>query len=210
MTGFNVDAVKRQLPNTLTILRILLALAGATGLWLSYTWSQTWQTPPWLGDPAASVRGLAGFAVIAFIIASATDWLDGYLARRWQAQSALGAFLDPVADKFLVNGYLLVYALILNAPVMIIVPVGAMILRDVVITLIRWSSPKGMGEAIRVSLTAKLKTAFAMTVAGFPLLAAIFGWHTHDMVLNIWISALWIAAALTLLTGLEYWRRPAG
>ncbi|MBR9824753.1 MAG: hypothetical protein GYB36_02990 [Alphaproteobacteria bacterium] len=209
MTGFNAEAIKQQLPNTLTILRMVLSLAGAVGLWLSYSWSLSWQTPPWLSDPTAFVRGLAVFAVIAFIVAAATDWLDGFLARRWSAETALGRFLDPVADKLLINGYLLVYALILDTPLIILVPVAAMILRDVVITLIRWSSPRGIGEAVRVSLTAKLKTAFAISVAGLPLLAALLGWQNNDLALNIWISALWIAAALTLLTGLEYWRRPA-
>ncbi len=209
MTGSNAKALKGQIPNALTLLRIILAIAGAVGLYLSFRWSESLQTPPWLGEPYAVINGLGVFAILAFVIAAATDWLDGFLARRWSAATALGAFLDPIADKLLINGYLLVYVVILDIPTEILVPVAAIILRDVVITALRWASPKGPGEAIPVSLTAKMKTALAMLVAGFPLAAAIFGMHNSDIALFGWIAALWLTAALTLLTGLEYWRRPS-
>jgi len=197
MTGFNAEAITRQVPNALTILRSLLAVAGAMALWYSYSWSRTFETPHWMGDPDLAISGLAGFAVGAFVVAALTDWLDGYLARRWSAESPLGAFLDPIADKLLVNGYLLVYVLILDAPAQVMVPVVAMILRDVAITLIRWSSPKGLGEAVRVSLTAKLKTALAIIVAGFPLLAFVLGIQNNGTVLFGWVGALWLVSAAT-------------
>lgn len=197
----------KQIPNALTIMRVLLALAGATALWLSYSWSETGLVPLWLGEPELAARTLAGFAVAAFIIAAATDWLDGWLARRWQAQSAFGALIDPIADKLLVDGYLLVYLLILGVPVDIAVPVIALILRDIAVTAARFMPALTAQRSLKVSAAAKLKTALAMIVSGFPLLASPLDWDNLDFVLNGWVIALWVTAALSLLTLVNYFRK---
>lgn len=194
----------RQIPNVLTILRILLALAGATALWLSWSWSQSHDVPGWMGDARLAAEGMASFAVAAFIIAALSDWLDGALARRWSVESRLGAFLDPIADKLLVDGYLLVYALILQAPVELIVPVGAIILRDVVMTASRIGRP--VDGTLKVSMSGKLKTAIAMGVTAFPLIAVPMGWSSLDWVLTAWIAGIWLTAALSLLTAINYIR----
>ncbi|WP_339747820.1 CDP-alcohol phosphatidyltransferase family protein [uncultured Maricaulis sp.] len=201
----------RRIPNILTILRILLALSGAAALWTSYDWSQTGLVPLWLGDPMVAARSLAAFALIAFIIAAATDWLDGWLARRWEAHSSLGEMLDPIADKLLVDAYLIVYMLILGTPVDIAVPVFAIVARDAIMTgmrLLPGADSAGSGAAtLAVSPAAKLKTALAMIVAGFPLIAQPLGWQAHDFVLTGWILVLWITAALSLLTAWNYFRK---
>lgn len=203
--------MQRQTPNILTILRILLALSGAAALWTSYDWSQTGLVPLWLGDPMMAARSMAAFALIAFIIAAATDWLDGWLARRWEARSSLGETLDPIADKLLVDAYLIVYMLILGTPVDIAVPVFAMVARDAIMTGVRLlpgaNNAGGGSTALAVSPAAKLKTALAMIVAGFPLIAQPLGWQTHDFVVTGWILALWITAALSLLTAWNYFRK---
>jgi CDP-diacylglycerol--glycerol-3-phosphate 3-phosphatidyltransferase len=197
----------RHIPNILTILRIALALGGAAALWTSYQWSQTGLVPLWLGDSSLATRALAVFALIAFIIAAATDWLDGYLARRWDARSSLGEILDPIADKLLVDGYLLVYLFILGAPIDIAVPVFALIARDAVMTGARLLPGAGGSTSLAVSPAAKLKTALAMFVAGFPLLAQPMGWTANDFVLLGWIGTLWVTAALSLLTAWNYFRK---
>jgi CDP-diacylglycerol---glycerol-3-phosphate 3-phosphatidyltransferase len=197
----------KQIPNALTVMRVLLALAGAAALWLSYSWSETGLVPLWLGEPELAARTLARFAVIAFIIAAATDWLDGWLARRWQAQSAFGALIDPIADKLLVDGYLLVYLLILKAPVDIAVPIIALILRDIAVTAARFMPALTAQRSLEVSAAAKLKTALAMIVSGFPLLASPLDWDNLDFVLNGWVVALWVTAALSLLTLVNYFRK---
>jgi CDP-diacylglycerol--glycerol-3-phosphate 3-phosphatidyltransferase len=199
--------MRRQIPNILTILRILLALSGAAALWISYDWSQTGLVPLWLGDSVLAARAMAVFAAIAFVIAAATDWLDGYLARRWDARSTLGEILDPIADKLLVDAYLLVYLVILGAPIDIAVPVFALIARDVSMTAARlWPGASG-STALAVSPAAKLKTALTMFVAGFPLLAQPMGWSGNDLVVLGWIGILWVAAALSLLTAWNYFRK---
>lgn len=194
----------RHLPNILTILRILVGAAGAIALWLSWRWEASGEVPAGLGDPVAVISGMASFAVFAFIFAALTDWLDGVLARKLNAQSALGAFLDPVGDKVLVNGYLLAYAAMLSFPVEVLVPVAAIFCRDLFVTFMRTSGDKHAGETLPVSLAAKLKTVLAMLTAGFPLLAFVMGWQESDWALLGWIGALWLTAAMTLLTGLNY------
>tara|TARA_R110000744_G_scaffold273278_2_gene386248 strand:- start:3732 stop:4331 length:600 start_codon:yes stop_codon:yes gene_type:complete len=197
----------RQIPNILTIVRILLALAGAAGLWTSYQWSLSAAVPLWLGDPVLAARSLAAFAVIAFIVAAATDWLDGYLARRWDARSTLGEILDPIADKLLVDAYLVVYMLILGTPIDIAVPVFALVARDAAMTAARLLPGGTASPSLAVSPAAKLKTALAMIVAGFPLIAQPLGWTDNDVLLLAWIGALWITAALSLLTAWNYFRK---
>lgn len=140
-------------------------------------------------------------------LAALSDWLDGWLARRWSAQSRFGSILDPVADKLLVDAYLLVFTMVLGSPLVLAVPVGAIVLRDAVITLTRMVG-RGTGEpALPVSASAKLKTAVAMLVTAFPLAAAILGIHTLPGVAEGWIVAVWITAAMSLATGLGYLRR---
>ncbi|WP_417468745.1 CDP-alcohol phosphatidyltransferase family protein [Maricaulis sp.] len=199
--------MRRQIPNILTVLRILLALGGAVALWTSYQWSLSGAVPLWLGEPVLAARGLAGFAVAAFIIAAATDWLDGYLARRWDARSTLGEILDPIADKLLVDAYLIVYMLILGTPIDIAVPVFALVARDAAMTAARLLPGGPAGTTLAVSPAAKLKTALAMIVAGFPLIAQPLGWTSQDFVLLVWIGALWVTAALSLLTAWNYFRK---
>jgi len=194
----------RHLPNILTILRILIGALGALALWVSYRWEVTDSVPDGLGDPIVVISGLASFAVIAFVFAALTDWLDGFLARKFNVESALGAFLDPIGDKVLVNGYLLAYAAILSFPVEIIVPILAILSRDIIVTILRVSGDKPAGETLPVSLSAKLKTVLAMLTAGFPLLAFVMGWQSTDWALLAWIGALWLTASMTLLTGLNY------
>ncbi|MBO6847455.1 MAG: CDP-alcohol phosphatidyltransferase family protein [Maricaulis sp.] len=194
----------RHLPNILTLLRILVGAAGAVALWLSWRWEASGEVPAGLGDPVAVITGLASFAVFAFVFAALTDWLDGFLARKLKAESTLGAFLDPIGDKVLVNGYLLAYAAILSFPVEIIVPILAILSRDIIVTILRVSGDKPAGETLPVSLSAKLKTVLAMLTAGFPLLAFVMGWQSTDWALLAWIGALWLTASMTLLTGLNY------
>jgi len=194
----------RHLPNALTILRILIGALGALALWVSYRWEVTDSIPDGLGDPIVVISGLANFAVIVFVLAALTDWLDGFLARKLNVESALGAFLDPIGDKVLVNGYLLAYAAILSFPVEILVPVIAILSRDLIVTFLRVSGDKPAGETLPVSLSAKLKTVLAMLTAGFPLLAFTLGWQESDWALLGWIGALWLTASMTMLTGLNY------
>jgi CDP-diacylglycerol--glycerol-3-phosphate 3-phosphatidyltransferase len=205
--------VLKAIPNILTVLRIVLALTGSWALWQSYFWSVDYNVPLWLGDASIAARTLAAYSVAAFVVAALSDWLDGFLARRWSAQSGFGALMDPIADKLLVDAYLLVYVLILDlgsdrgVSPYITVPVLAIVLRDVAITLVRMVSNRPGEEALPVSTSAKLKTLIAFVVTALPLAAFPLGLGGAGWLLDAWVTALWITAALSLATGLAYLRR---
>jgi len=84
----------KQIPNQLTLARLVLAAAFFTVLGV-YRFE---------GTQGPSHTGLLAAALILFIVAAITDWLDGYLARRWEAVSLFGRVVDPVADKLLIIG----------------------------------------------------------------------------------------------------------
>jgi CDP-diacylglycerol---glycerol-3-phosphate 3-phosphatidyltransferase len=143
-----------------------------------------------------------------FVAAAITDWLDGYLARRWNQQSALGAFLDPVADKLIVavslvllaseqSGHPRIDMLIVLASIIII---G----REITISALReWMAELGKRSKVAVSMMAKFKTTAQMIAIGFLL-------HRDDWfgIPTYHVGAVLLAAAavLTLLTMFIYLR----
>ncbi|ALK97950.1 CDP-diacylglycerol--glycerol-3-phosphate 3-phosphatidyltransferase [Massilia sp. WF1] len=153
---------------------------------------------PWL--PLAD-RNLA--STLVFIVAAVTDWFDGYLARRWNQTSAFGAFLDPVADKLMVAGALLVLVQLdrVNAIIAFII-VG----REITISALReWMAEIGARKSVAVSSLGKIKTAVQMVA--IPML--LF----HDplfVVLDMQTAGgilLWIAGVLTVWSMFYYLRR---
>ena len=145
-------------------------------------------------------RNLA--ATVVFIVAAITDWLDGYLARRWNETSAFGAFLDPVADKFLVCASLLVLVHLNRCNALLaLVIIG----REIAISALReWMAQIGASKSVAVSSLGKIKTAAQMTA--IPLLLY------HDILLgavdtHVWGERLlWIASVLTVWSMLYYLR----
>src|SRR4029077_14453800 len=105
----------------------------------------------WLSEQTANV-----IAMSIFIAAAVTDWLDGYLARRLNQQSAFGAFLYPVADKLMVAAALIVLVGFdrLDATVALII-IG----REITISALReWMAKVGESRSVAVSFVGKLKT----------------------------------------------------
>jgi len=103
-------------------------------------------------------QGLA--STLIFIVAAVTDWFDGYLARRWNETSAFGAFLDPVADKLMIAGALLLLVELgrANAVVAFII-IG----REIAISALReWMAQIGASKSVAVSSVGKIKTAAQM------------------------------------------------
>ena len=104
-------------------------------------------------------RNLA--ATVVFIVAAITDWFDGFLARRWNETSAFGAFLDPVADKLMVAGALLVLVQLDRVDAII---AGIIIGREITISALReWMAQIGATRSVAVSSLGKIKTAAQMT-----------------------------------------------
>jgi cardiolipin synthase (CMP-forming) len=150
--------LKYNIPTMLTWLRILLipVFVGA------FYWPENLRT---LGAmPSHSVNI---FITAVFAIAAMTDWLDGYLARRWQQTSAFGAFLDPVADKLMVAAALIVLVEFerVGAVVALII-IG----REIAISALReWMAGDGQGNSVAVAMIGKIKTAVQMLAILFLL-----------------------------------------
>ena len=148
-------------------------------------------------------------ALALFVIAGATDFFDGYLARAWEQQSNLGRMLDPIADKLLV-------AVVLIALTWQDVIAGFSLWAAIII-LCREILVSGLREflaelrvSVPVTQLAKWKTAIQMVALGFLLggPAADNLWSNPDenRFTNMGISLLWAAAILTLYTGYDYFR----
>jgi cardiolipin synthase len=152
----------------------------------------------WL--PAAD-RDIASTAV--FIVAAITDWFDGYLARKWNETSAFGAFLDPVADKLMVAGALLVLVQLdrVNAVLAFII-IG----REITISALReWMAEIGARKSVAVSSLGKIKTAAQMVAIPMLLFhGVVFGMIDTDTWGDL---LLWIAGVLTVWSMFYYLRR---
>ena len=142
-------------------------------------------------------------ATVMFVVFALTDWLDGYLARKLNQTSAFGAFLDPVADKFLVCASLLVLVHLGRADVFVaLIIVG----REIAISALReWMAQIGASRSVAVHMLGKLKTTFQMVAIPFLLYNdTLFGLvDTH-----VWGTVLiWIAAVLTVWSMVYYLRK---
>lgn len=142
-------------------------------------------------------------ATAMFILFAATDWLDGYLARKLNQVSAFGAFLDPVADKFLVCASLLVLVHMDRADVFVaLIIIG----REIAISALReWMAQIGASRSVAVHMLGKLKTTAQMVAIPFLLYdGPLFGvLHTRA-----WGTVLiWIAAVLTIWSMIYYMRK---
>jgi cardiolipin synthase len=175
-----------NVPNLITLSRIILIplLVG-----IFYV--------PWLSEETKNITATA-----IFILAGITDWLDGYLARRLNQMSAFGAFLDPVADKLIVVGALLVL-LFLHRVEMIVALI--IIGREIGISALReWMAKVGQARSVAVAFIGKLKTVSQMVA--IPLL--LF----NDYLLGQdcrWLGDILInvAAVLTVISMLYYLRK---
>ena len=151
----------------------------------------------WLSPQAKNVS-----ATIVFIVAAVTDWLDGYLARRLNQMSAFGAFLDPVADKLIVAGALIVLLHLKRVDMLVaLIIIG----REIGISALReWMAKVGQAKSVAVAFIGKLKTVSQMVA--IPLLLyhdRLFGLDTQ------WYGTLLIivAAVLTVVSMLYYMRK---
>ena len=139
-------------------------------------------------------------ATIMFVMFAATDWLDGYLARKLNQTSAFGAFLDPVADKFLVCACVLVLVHLQRTDVFVaLIIIG----REIAISALReWMAQIGASKSVAVHMVGKLKTVVQMVAIPFLLFdGSLFGViNTHG-----WGNGLiWVAAVLTVWSMVYY------
>lgn len=142
-------------------------------------------------------------ATVMFVVFALTDWADGYLARKLNQTSAFGAFLDPVADKFLVCASLLVLVHLDRAHVFVaLIIIG----REIAISALReWMAQIGASRSVAVHMLGKVKTTVQMVAIPFLLYdGQLFG--VIDTAL--WGSVLiWAAAVLTVWSMAYYLQR---
>lgn len=173
-----------NLPNLLTLSRIVAVPLLVALLWV----------------PDATLYAFA-FALYALI--GITDYFDGWLARRMNSASKLGAFLDPIADKILVAAVLLMLCAVQVIAGWHLIAALIILLREIMVSGLR-EYLAGSQVSVPVSRLAKWKTTFQMVALGALILAVA----TPSWPWMVWVglSSLWTAALLTVVTGWNYLR----
>ncbi len=139
-------------------------------------------------------------ATIMFVVFALTDWLDGYLARKLNQTSAFGAFLDPVADKFLVCASLLVLVHLNRADVFVaLIIIG----REIAISALReWMAQLGAAKSVAVHMLGKVKTTVQMIAIPFLLYDGVLFGRIDTALWGLWL--IWLAAVLTVWSMVYY------
>ena len=203
------------LPNILTMIRLIVAPMVAV-MFLYFT------------------RPYADWAaLLLFVGAAVTDWLDGFLARAWKQESKLGAMLDPIADKAMVVIALVVLASVFGLDALILLPATLIVFREVFVSGVREFLGE-LSETLKVTKMAKWKTTAQMVSIALLFAVGIFEHYLTIETVGIdlqnrsetsglfhssfyyngmyasWYSGvllLWAAAALTVITGIDYFRK---
>ncbi|MBV9860794.1 MAG: CDP-diacylglycerol--glycerol-3-phosphate 3-phosphatidyltransferase [Alphaproteobacteria bacterium] len=173
-----------SLPNLLTLSRILVIPLVIATFYLP-------------GD------GARWLACALFSAAGLTDWLDGHMARRWEQQSEIGRFLDPIADKLLVSATLFMLTATGRLPQEALPPALVILCREILVSGLR-EYLAGLRVGMPVSRLAKWKTAIQMVAIGFLIVG-----DAGPALLRVTVvgeTLLWIAALLTIVTGYDYLR----
>lgn len=176
-----------NLPNTLTWLRVGLIPVFVMFFLIPKEWNYTW----------------THIVVTAlFVIAAITDWLDGYLARKWNQTSNFGAFLDPVADKLMVVAAIILIVYDAGQKWYIVIPAIVIISREITISALReWMATLGARGVVAVSWIGKWKTAMQMVALTCLL------YKQPLLGINMYYIGLWgllIATILTLWSMIQY------
>lgn len=155
--------------------------------------------------PAIPLRFANVAAVIVFALAAVTDWLDGWIARRWHMESAFGAFLDPVADKLMMAVTL--FVLVQSHPTALLAVTSAVIVgREIAVSALReWMAFVGEHARVKVQWIGKLKTVMQIVA----ILILLWERDKDAAFLRIWYAGevlLVVAAILTIWSGIAYMR----
>ena len=195
-----------NLPNILTILRLL----AAPGLPLMFLYFHR----PWADWAALTL----------FILAAATDWFDGYIARAWNQQSRFGAAMDPIADKAMVVIALVVITGYSGMNPWLILPVTVILFREIFVSGLRESLGESASK-LAVTKVAKWKTMTQMVAISVLFLGTGLAYVEHgrpplvgeavlpgeltwsSLATGLGLILIWIAAALTAYTGWDYFRK---
>ncbi|MGE0037395.1 MAG: CDP-diacylglycerol--glycerol-3-phosphate 3-phosphatidyltransferase [Xanthobacteraceae bacterium] len=181
------------LPNLLTYSRIAaVPLVVGCLYWQSILGGELW---------------LRGVALFIFIAAGVTDFLDGYLARKWGEQSTFGRMLDPIADKLLVASCLLMLAADGTIRGWSLWAAIVILCREILVSGLREYLAE-LRVSVPVTQLAKWKTTVQLVAVGF-LVAGEAGDSVVPVVTPVGLTLLWLSALLTLYTGWDYFRAGA-
>ena len=175
----------KMVPNWMTILRIMVAPVIAALIWLDDV--KTGYMP----------------ALTLFVLASISDFIDGWMARRLGVVSKLGAMLDPIADKVLIGTCLVSLAHVTEDGWWFILPAIIIMTREFLISGLR-EFMAGRSVNMPVSVLAKWKTTVQLVAIGFLVGAPVF--PSLPMANPIGLALLWAAALVTAQTGFAYYR----
>ncbi|MFL4983979.1 MAG: CDP-diacylglycerol--glycerol-3-phosphate 3-phosphatidyltransferase [Xanthobacteraceae bacterium] len=198
MTRPLLPARPLALPNLLTYARIAaVPVVVACMYWSGILDGGLW--PRWV-------------ALAVFIAAGITDILDGYFARSWGQQSALGRMLDPIADKLLVSASLLMLAAVDTIRGWSLLAAVVILCREILVSGLREYLAE-LRVSVPVSRLAKWKTTWQLVAVGF-LIAGDAGDKAFSdlfkqdtlIITNIGLALLWLSALVTLYTGWDYMR----
>ena len=139
-------------------------------------------------------------ATIMFVVSAATDWLDGFLARKLNQVSSFGAFLDPVADKILVCASVLVLVHLGRADVFVaLIIIG----REIAISALReWMAQIGASKSVAVHMVGKLKTVVQMVAIPFLLFDGLLFGAIDTRQWGVYL--IWVAAVMTVWSMVYY------
>ena len=175
-----------NLPNQITIARLIISV-------LLFVFMSVDQFTP---------------ALISFVLAAGTDWIDGYIARKYNLVTQLGRILDPFADKILICGIFIFLCAEPDSqilPWMTVVIVG----REILVTALR-SFLEQQGGDFSAKMAGKLKMVFQCVAAVLSLLILIQGDSASELLKLATIGSVWIAVASTVYSGWSYVRTAAG
>ena len=182
------------LPNALTVSRIVMIPV------------LVWQFLAPVDAISPDVMSMGGAIVfLVFAFCMFTDWLDGFLARKWKVVSPFGRMLDPIADKLLVASCLICICILNAGAFIFVLPAFVIIGRDIFVSGIREHAANA-GIVLSPTKLAKWKTAFEMLAILLYILSHVVPRAHYEAINTASIALLWLAAILSAYTGFHYFR----
>ena len=181
----SANIMLKSVPNTMTVLRLAAAPLVAALIWAD---------DPEVGYPVA---------LVLFILASVSDFFDGWMARRLRIVSKFGTMLDPIADKVLIGVCLLALAKVTSDGWLFFVPALVIMFREFFVSGLR-EFMAGRSVSIPVSQLAKWKTTLQLVAIGLLIAAPVF--PEMKFVNTAGLVVLWVSALITAQTGIAYFR----
>lgn len=185
-----------NLPNKITIFRLICVIIICTIILIP--WSSFCTL---LVIPGLNVDIIFFIAFILFALASFSDYLDGHIARKYNLVTNFGKFMDPIADKLLINSLFIILTQYGPLKIPVIIPV-IMIARDIVVDVIRMLAME-QGKVIAANIFGKIKTVAQMIAIIFVLLND-FPFSYLNLPYPISLLICWFAMAASLLSGIIY------